>query len=227
MEPGGPERVTIIDYGLGNLFSLQRALAHLGVPGEVTEDPGKIRDAVRLILPGVGAFGDGMQQLRARGLVAPLLEAASRACPLLGICLGMQLLFTESEEFGRHEGLDLIRGRVRRLHPQRPDGRRVKVPHVGWSALRLPPGRSDWSGASLRRHQPGEAMYFVHSYVPCPESESVVTAVMEYGGRAYCAVVESGSLLGVQFHPEKSGEPGLRLLKQFVERPHLERIGIQ
>ena len=139
----------------------------------------------------------------------------------------MQLLFSESEEFGRHEGLGLIRGSVRRLHPQRPDGRRVKIPHVGWSALRPPPGRADWTETVLRHHAPGEAMYFVHSYVPYPETEPVVTAVMEYGGHTYCAVVESGSMLGVQFHPEKSGQAGLRLLKQFVERDQLARIGVQ
>ena len=209
--------VTVIDYGLGNLFSICRALTYIGAQAEVVSDPMAVRRAQGLVLPGVGAFGDGMRQLTARGLTEPLREAARAGRPLLGICLGMQLLFTESEEFGRHEGLGLIEGRVRRLRGTDPDGRRVKVPHIGWSALEPCAAAERWRGTVLEGLAPGDAMYFVHSYVPFPEREAATLARMRHGGHAYAAVVAEGRATGCQFHPEKSGEAGLSLLRNFVQ----------
>jgi glutamine amidotransferase len=137
---------------------------------------------------------------------------------MLSICLGMQLLFSQNEEFGLHDGLGFFRGRVRRLHDTSTDGQRVKVPHVGWAALEQAQGQASWDGTFLEGLAAGESMYFVHSYVPFPEDASVTTARMVYGGHAYSAVVEQGNLIGCQFHPEKSGEAGLHLLRTFLRR---------
>lgn len=217
---GMERRVTVVDYGLGNLFSIRRALSALGAEVEVTSTADAIRQAHWVILPGVGAFGDGMQQLRTRGLVEPIRAFVQSGGPLLGICLGMQLLFSESDEFGRHEGLNLLPGRVIRLRDADPSGRRVKVPHIGWSELRPSRGAGDaWSATILEGLVAGDSMYFVHSYVPAPEDEAVTIADMHYGGHPYAAVVGKGRLVGCQFHPEKSGEVGLHLLRNFLSGP--------
>ncbi|MBI3616074.1 MAG: imidazole glycerol phosphate synthase subunit HisH [Candidatus Omnitrophica bacterium] len=212
-----PSRVLIVDYGSGNLFSIERALHSLGAEVEISADPDALRRAPGVILPGVGAFGDGMKNLREKGLLTPLAEYAQSGLPLLGICLGMQLLFTESQEFGRHEGLGLIPGKVVNLRPTDPQGRRVKIPHVGWSQLMCPPSRPHWNDTILMGLPVGEAMYFVHSFIPVPE-DSAVVAQMIYGGHLYCAVVERRNMIGCQFHPEKSGPVGLRFLRNFLTR---------
>ncbi len=212
------KRVTVVDYGLGNLFSIRRALAYIGVRVEITSSTEVIRQAEWLILPGVGSFGDGMQQLRTRGLIEPILQFAQSGRPLLGICLGMQLLFSASEEFGLHEGLGLIKGNVAQLHNADPTGRRVKVPHVGWSELIRPRSLTDWGSTILEGPLEGDAMYFIHSYVPYPENESVIIAQINYGGYLYCAAIEQGNVIGCQFHPEKSGKAGLHLLRNFIGR---------
>ena len=212
-------RVTVVDYGLGNLFSISRALSALGAVAEVTSNPEAVRQARWVILPGVGAFGDGMQQLHVRGLVESIRAFVQSGGPLLGICLGMQLLFSESEEFGRHEGLALLPGKVVRLRDADVSGRRVKVPHIGWSELRPSRSVGEWSATILEGLAAGDAMYFVHSYVPTPEDEAVTIAQMHYGGHPYAAVVGQGRLAGCQFHPEKSGETGLRLLRNFLSGP--------
>lgn len=212
-----PPRATIIDYGLGNLFSLRRALSHLGAQVSLATTPGELERAERLILPGVGAFGDGMRQLRERGLADPVRHAAAEGRPLLGICLGMQLFFTESEEFGRHEGLGIFAGRVGRLADTAVSGERVKVPHVGWNALAPAPGGLPWECSALRTLAPGDAVYFVHSYVPRPEDGAVTAAQMTHGGHRYCAMVQRGAVVGCQFHPEKSGAVGLRILRTFLD----------
>lgn len=208
--------IAVIDYGLGNLFSISRALTYLGAQVEVTSSPAVIRRAGALVLPGVGAFGDGMRQLHAQGLVEPIREAVEAGRPLLGICLGMQVLFTESEEFGVHEGLGLIDGKVVRLYETDPAGRRVKVPHIGWSDLQATQLRSGWSSTILDGLTEGDSMYFVHSYVPRPKSEGATIAETIYGGHRYCAVVQAEHVAGCQFHPEKSGEAGLHLLGNFI-----------
>lgn len=207
--------VTVVDCGLGNLFSIQRAFGQLMIPTEITSDPERLSQAQYLVLPGVGAFGDGMKNLQARGLIEPIRRHARSGRPLIGICLGMQLLFTQSEEFGSHEGLGLIEGKVMRLQGRGRDGLPVKIPHVGWSELLLPDHRRSWDATVLEGAEGGQAMYFVHSYVPHPQDDSVTVAQMEYGGHRYCALVQRGAVVGCQFHPEKSGELGLALLRNW------------
>ena len=212
----GWPRVVVIDYGLGNLFSVARALHAIGAEVQVSSSPEMVWQAERLILPGVGAFGEGMQRLRSGGFIDPIRHAVDSGCPLLGICLGMQLLFSESEEFGLHQGLGLVEGRVVRLREADLAGRRVKVPHVGWSALRPAGSAQRWNSTVLRGVAPGEMTYFVHSFAAHPQEEAVSIAQTGYGGYEYCAVVHRGPITGCQFHPEKSGEVGLQILRNFV-----------
>lgn len=203
-------RILVVDYGLGNLGSVTKAFRHAGAEVALSADPRVLLDADALVLPGDGAFGATMDEIRSRGLVEPLREAARRGTPLLGICIGMQVLFEESEEHGQHAGLGLLPGRVRRFfgdarHPPLP------VPHMGWN--RLLPERPDalfeTLGLPERPH-----VYFVHSYY-CEAAPEVVIASAEYGHR-FAAVVGRGSVLGLQFHPEKSQAVGLALISSFV-----------
>jgi len=206
-------RVAVVDYGRGNLFSLSRALEHLGATPVVTSDPAAVESAERLILPGVGAFGDGMANLGARGLVEPVKRYAASGRPLLGICLGMQLLLDESDEFGLHRGLGLVPGRVTRFADS-PE-RRWKVPHVGWS--RLSAGAAGWDGTALAALPEGERMYFVHSFFAVPAKPEHRLAATPYAGIEFCSALRSGPVQGYQFHPEKSGESGLRLLETWLK----------
>jgi glutamine amidotransferase len=200
--------IAILDYGVGNLKSVHKALEHIGAEATVSSDP-EVLDAARgVVLPGVGAFGDAMLNLKRRGLVAPLLRQVSRGKPLLGICLGMQLLFEESEEMGLHQGLGLLPGKVVRF----PEGS-LTVPHVGWNQLRLA-GRGT-GGGILEGIPDGAYAYFVHSYYVAPEEPGDVLATTEYGPE-FAAVVGRGEIWGAQFHPEKSQEVGLALLENYV-----------
>jgi glutamine amidotransferase len=203
--------ITLIDYGGSNLRSVQKALEAVGARPAVTADPDVVRRADKLVLPGVGAFGAGMAALRARGLDAATREAVAAGALLLGICLGMQFLFDESDEMGRHEGLGLIPGRVTRFPAGlNADGRPLKVPHVGWNGI-------DPAGAPplLAGVAPGAHAYFVHSYFCAPRDEADVLARADYGG-AFAAVVGRGRVFGIQFHPEKSQRVGLRILANFA-----------
>lgn len=197
----------IVDYSVGNLFSLQSSLAAIGAEATVTADPEVLRTADRIILPGVGAFGDAVQKLRDSGLDAVLKELAAAGKPLLGICLGMQLLFDKSYEFGEHDGLGLIPGVVRPIADVIPAD--YKIPHIGWNALRFA------APSSLFAHiAEGDCVYFVHSfYADCGES---VIATSEYG-TPLTAAVAKGNVYGCQFHPEKSGTVGLSILKAFTQ----------
>lgn len=207
-----PAKVVVVDYGLGNLLSVSRAVRAAGGEAEITSDAARIAAAERLILPGVGAFGDGMRGLRERGLVEPLRAYAASGRPLLGICLGMQLLMDGSEEFGAHEGLGLVPGAVTRLAGGEAGG--VKLPHVGWSGLR-PAG--SWSGTPLEGVADGAEFYFVHSYAAVPADPKHRLADCAYGESVFCASLRKGSLVGCQFHPEKSGPAGLKILGRFME----------
>jgi glutamine amidotransferase len=191
--------VVVVDYGIGNLGSVLKAFRQLGAPARLSGDPRALKGAAAIVLPGDGAFGASMDELRQRGLLEPLLAAVNAGTPLLGICIGMQLLFDESEEMGRHQGLGLLPGRVRRLPPGLP------VPHMGWNTLRAP--RPHGVMADL-----GQApyVYFVHSYF-CEAEAGDVIATTDYG-RELPAIVGRGHVLGLQFHPEKSQAVGLRLL---------------
>ena len=198
--------VAIIDYDAGNIRSVEKAVRYLGKEVTVTSEPEEILAADRVILPGVGAFGDAMKRLHAMGLVEVIRQAADRGTPFLGICLGLQLLFEKSEESPGVPGLGLLRGEILRL-PELPG---LKVPHIGWNSLKYPnPGR-------LFRGIPKDScVYFVHSYYLKAQDEGIVTATTEYGTLVH-ASVESGNLFACQFHPEKSSETGLTILENFL-----------
>ena len=197
--------IAIVDYGLGNLGSVTKGFRHAGAETVLTGDPEVLARADALVLPGDGAFGATMAEIRGRGLDLSLREAAARGTPLLGICIGMQVLFEESEEHGRHEGLGLLPGRVRRFDGALP------VPHMGWNRLAFPAGHPLFDGIPGGSH-----VYFVHSYF-CDAPSDVTLATSDYG-REFPAVVSRGSVLGVQFHPEKSQAIGLAMLANFVRR---------
>jgi glutamine amidotransferase len=199
----------IVDYGVGNLFSLACSFKAIGAETEITRNPARIEAAERVILPGVGAFGDAMGKLRATGLV-PVLKREAERKPFLGICLGMQLLFDRSEEYGVHEGLGLIPGRVCDLRADLSD-KALKVPHMGWNSLEFT--RDDPFFKYVRN---GEYAYYVHSFYAKGCAENTL-AVSRYGNVAVTGVVRRGNVYGTQFHPEKSGDTGLRLLRAFVE----------
>lgn len=203
--------IAIIDYGVGNLFSLQSSLAAIGAETVVTGDPAVIRTAEKLILPGVGAFGDAAALLRQNDLDKLVCQEAVGGKPLLGICLGMQLLFDYGLEYGRHEGLGLIPGSVRPIADYIPMG--LKIPHIGWNALRFPVRKPV---SPLFKHvKEGDCVYFVHSFCGTECEESVIASA-EYGAML-TAAVGTGQIYGVQFHPEKSGATGLRILQAFCE----------
>lgn len=203
--------IAIIDYGVGNLFSLRSSLAAVGAQAVVTGDSAVIRAADKLILPGVGAFADAAALLRSTGLDKVVCQEAQSGKPLLGICLGMQLLFEKSLEYGRHPGLGLIPGTVAPIRDVIPAG--YKVPHIGWNALHFPKDRPVHPLFSQIRE--GDCVYFVHSYYGANCAGSVI-ATAEYGPELTAAVARD-NVMGVQFHPEKSGAVGLNILRAFCE----------
>ena len=204
--------IVIIDYGMGNLRSVQKAFEQVGCDALVTADPAVAARADKLVLPGVGAFRDCMRNLEDGGFVAPIKEHVAAGKPFLGICLGLQLLFTESEEFGQHQGLGIIPGRVVRF----PDGASsqgelLKVPHMGWNRI------------ALRRQSPlfkgvadGSFVYFVHSYYVVPDDPAVIATETDYG-RSFCSSIWRDNVMATQFHPEKSQAVGLQMLRNFGE----------
>lgn len=201
--------IAIVDYGVGNLFSLSSSLKALGLETEITRDPERLRAADRIILPGVGAFGDARAKLDATGLVPVIREEAEKK-PLLGICLGMQLLFERSFEYGEHPGLGLVPGQVVDLRGELED-KTLKVPHMGWNSLQI--RRDD---PLFRYFQDGEYVYYVHSFYARDCAGSTL-GTSRYGNVDVTGVVRCGNVYGTQFHPEKSGDAGLRLLKAFAE----------
>lgn len=203
--------IAVIDYGVGNLFSLCRSLEAIGQQPVVTGDPALLRQADRLFLPGVGAFQDAIAKLRQTGLDQVIREEAAKGKPILGICLGMQLLFEESLEFGRWEGLGLIPGKVVPMEGVIPAD--YKIPHIGWNALHFP--QKD-RYPLLGTVQEGDCVYFVHSFYATDCDEAVI-ATAEYGAELTAAVAR-GNVMGCQFHPEKSGDVGLNILRTFCER---------
>lgn len=207
--------VTLIDYGVGNLLSVARAFEHCGANVILTNDPTDIERAERLVLPGVGAFADGMQGLRERELVDPIRRYAGSGRPLLGICLGMQMLTTTSEEFGEHQGLDLIPGHVRAIPRVATDGSPLKTPHIGWSPLHCP-SHASWEGTLLAETAPGTSVYLVHSYAVETSDQRHLLSDCVYGGHRIATTIRSGNVVGCQFHPEKSGPAGLRMLAAFM-----------
>lgn len=214
--------VAIIDYGLGNLFSIKHACEHVGLTVEVTSDATTVTTARSVILPGVGAFGDAMRSLEKLDLISPLKDVAASGTPLLGICLGQQLLFSESEEFGHTKGLDLIPGKVQYFPVQTVEGRTLKVPQVGWNTI-TPPDNDPaaWEGTLLDGVAPGTDMYFVHSCHAVPENTEAVLTMTTYGDVHFCSGSRHGNITAFQFHPERSGIAGLQIYKNFSQQIRL------
>ncbi len=206
--------VAIIDFGLGNLYSILRACQHVGLNGKILSDPAQIKNAPAIILPGVGAFGDAMKAIQDLGLEAILKEAVHAEKPVMGICLGMQLLMSKSFEFGEHRGLDIVPGDVVRFEKPKESGEVLKVPHVGWNRINPPAGR--WGGAIMDEVEPGDFMYFVHSYYVRPADRAVVLAESQYGQTNFCSALRFKNVFAFQFHPERSGEAGLRIYRNFA-----------
>ncbi len=200
--------IAIMDYGVGNLFSVEKAFLYLGADASVTSEPDVLRRADKIVLPGVGAFGDCMKNLRASGMVPVLEERVRAGVPLLGICVGLQILFEGSDESPEAEGLGFLHGRVRKIQA---DG--LKIPHMGWNSLHIERRAPVDLFAGLSEEP---FVYFVHSYHATPEDESVVTATADYGERLTAAVAKD-NICATQFHPEKSGDVGLQILKNFIE----------
>ena len=202
--------IAIVDYGVGNLFSLSRSLAYVGADVCVTGDREKIKRADKILLPGVGAFGDAIKKLRAACLDEVLVSEAKKGKPILGICLGMQLLFDKSFEYGEHTGLGLIKGEIRPIADK--IGKNLKVPHIGWNSLEFTEKKSEL----FKYIHDGDFVYFVHSYYAADCEQSVI-ANAEYGAKL-TAAVQNGNVYGCLFHPEKSGKTGLAILRAFCEK---------
>lgn len=200
--------LAIIDYGVGNLFSLVSSLKSIGVDAVITRDPKVIENADRLILPGVGAFGDASEKLRLSGLTEIIKNAVEKGTPLMGICLGMQLLFEKSYEYGEHQGLGLLKGNVIGMEGTIP--KELKIPHIGWNSLKFTS-----TSPIFKYINEGDCVYFVHSFYAVDCEDSLI-ATAEYG-RDLTAAVQQDNVYGCQFHPEKSGSVGLKILKAFSE----------
>jgi glutamine amidotransferase len=214
------DTITMIDYGASNIRSAQKAFEHIGAEVLLTDDPDMVRRASKLVLPGVGAFGSGMEGLQKHNLPEAIQESVQRGVPFLGICVGMQLMFTEGHEMGIHQGLNLMAGKVVRFPtPTRPspslgEGKSggLKIPHMGWNQL-----EPAWENPLLADVQTGDYAYFVHSYYCDPEEATAVLAWTDYGF-PFASVVAKDNIYGLQFHPEKSQSIGLTILKNFVEK---------
>lgn len=208
--------VVVVDYGIGNVFSVCNALKKVGAEPVLTRDPAAILSADRLVLPGVGAFARAMDALRGYGLDDALRQFVETERPFLGVCIGMQVLMDVSAEFGEHAGLGFIKGRVQRI-PDKGDGGLLRVPHICWSRVRaakVAVGEA-WEGSVLRGGE-GREFYFVHSYHAQPDDPAQLLAVVDYGGNEITAAIRKDNITGVQFHPERSGPEGLRLLQNFM-----------
>ena len=209
-------KAAIVDHRLGNLYSVKLACEHVGMQAEVTDDPAEIFGADVVILPGVGAYEDAMLALDGSGLSKVLHETVARGIPLVGICLGMQLLMTESFEFGHHLGLGLIEGQVLPFeNPRSADGRILKVPQVGWNRIHRP-AAVDWEDTFLEGVADQEYMYFVHSFYVKPASQNVILASSLYGDIEFCSSLARGRVFATQFHPERSGPQGIQIYKNIA-----------
>jgi glutamine amidotransferase len=208
--------VTVVEYGMGNLLSVCRGLEHCGATATVTSDHSTILSSPRVVLPGVGAFAGGMAELRNRGLDKVLQEVSAQGSLLLGICLGMQMLLDESDEFGTTKGLGIIPGRVVPIPSTANDGHYQKIPHIGWNNLVLSEGLENWEGGLMQEVSPGEAVYFVHSFMAVPNNPDHRIANCLYGEIPVTATIGRDNIYGCQFHPEKSGEVGLKVLRRFL-----------
>lgn len=211
--------IAIIDYQLSNLFSVVNACEHLGEKALITSDPATLLSADAAILPGVGAFGDAMANLKKLGLVDAIHDFVQSGRPLMGVCLGLQLLMTESEEFGIHQGLNIIPGSVKRFPAESPNGTRLKIPQIGWNQITPPSDAPDrWASSPLKHIAPGTYMYFVHSFFAQPTNSDDILTRTTYEGFEYTSSVLRNNVFAVQFHPEKSGETGISIYREWLDQ---------
>ena len=211
------KKVAIVDYQLGNLFSVRQACLHLGYDAVITSETKDVAGADYVILPGVGAFGDAMDNLQQYDLIAPMMDHIAAGKPFMGVCLGLQLLFTESEEFGRTKGLNIIEGVAKRFPAVDDEGNMLKVPQIEWNQI-ASASEERWKNSPLRACKSRDYMYFVHSYYVVPESEQYILSLTEYGGLTYCSSIVKGNVFACQFHPEKSGTHGLDIYSSFFNQ---------
>lgn len=210
------KRIVVVDYGVGNLYSVQRALEVSGAEEiVVSSDPQTLMSADGLVLPGVGAFADGMRGLRDRGLIESIVRYSNSGKPLLGICLGMQMLATASEEFGLHNGLGLIPGEVVAIPNRAVDGQLLKVPFIGWANI-MPTNRKAFMSSVLGSHETKGSVYLVHSFHMRPTDHDHLLATYDFGGHSITAAIQRDNVTGLQFHPERSGRVGLAIMGSFV-----------
>ena len=221
-------KIVIIDFGMGNLFSIKLACESAGLKCLITDQKKDILEAGGVILPGVGAFGDAMAYLKKFDLIGPLKDFIDSGRPFLGICLGMQLLMSESEEFGRHKGLNIIQGSVVRFPLQSSQGEKIKVPQVGWNQI-FPRDKTqeNFSQTSpLKGSKKGEYMYFVHSFYVKPAEENLIVSLTDYEGTLYCSSLQKGNIFAAQFHPERSAKQGVQIYKNWaLQVSSLKSIG--
>lgn len=220
-------RVAIVDYGMGNLFSVRQACEHAGLNVSITAARAEILNADAVILPGIGAFGDAMATLSKLDLVGVLKDVAASGKALVGVCLGLQLLMTESLEFGLHKGLGIIEGQVVPFDNPVESSRKLKVPQVGWNSVHRIGGNGNgeaqaWENSPLAEIADGEFMYFVHSYIVQPENQDVILSVSRYGQIEFCSSIHSQNIFACQFHPERSGTEGLKIYRNLAS--HIERL---
>ena len=208
------KNVVIIDYQLGNLFSVKQVCSHLGFDAKITSKKDELLKADYAILPGVGAFGDSMNNLRSFDLIEPLKDFIAAGRPFMGVCLGMQLLFTESEEFGSAKGLGIIEGSIKKIPQLTTDIETLKVPQIQWNQIKKPEHRN-WDGTPFETCEDEDFMYFVHSYYAEPQNEDVTLSKTAYGAINYCSSIIKDNVFACQFHPEKSGENGVLIYKNW------------
>ena len=209
-----PTKLAIVDYGLGNLFSVKQACEHVGIQASITASKHELLHADAVILPGVGAYGNAMEALHKLDIVSVLQEVVAAGTPLVGVCLGMQLLMTESYEFGRYKGLGIIPGSVVRLDQPVEGSRVLKVPHIGWNRLRA---ARPWPNTLLGDIADNEYMYFVHSYITQPEDPGIILSTSRYGHIEFCSCLGFRNIFACQFHPERSGAQGLKIYRNLAQ----------
>ena len=214
--PGKRKKITVIDYGMGNLFNVVRTFEALDCNVSVSNNYNEILQADKLLLPGVGAFEDGMTDLKKSNLDNSIKEFSFNERPLMGICLGMQLLMSNSHENGNHDGLNLVEGEVLRFKSPDEKSFNYKIPQIGWNKL-LEPQPNTWIDSILEGVSFNPYMYFLHSYYVSPKDQKVILSETSYGQNTFCSVLQKNQIMGCQFHPERSGEVGLKILKNFLE----------
>jgi len=207
------KNIVIIDYGLSNLFSVKHACSHFGFNATIVSDRNRLENADAIILPGVGAFGKAMENLNQLDMVEPLKDFVASGKPLLGICLGLQLLFEESEEFGNHKGLGFIKGVIKKFPKENKNGELLKVPYIGWNQIYR--SVNNWKNTPLKDLMNREYMYFVHSYYAFPENKEDILSLAKYGNIEFCSSIKRDNILATQFHPEKSADSGLSIYKNW------------